>query len=481
MQAHNRMSPWICLAPLALALFTANAVPAENPPLAPAYQAKPCCNLCPAAHDASRYTSNYQKNFITLVQAQGDWLFRTREDLRTEFDTTPAGYRRLQQLHDAFQSKGIELVLVYQPTRGLVNRHKLNPAQMASFNYQRALTNYQAMLGRFAKMGYHVPDLSPLANEQEEHAFYFRGDQHWTPYGAQRAAKRVAATIKQLPVYQDIPKREFVSEVIGRMGKRGTLHNVAGQLCGTSYAIEYMDQFATEPKDASGSDELFGDTGNPQITLIGTSQSGPNYNFAGFLQEYIGADVFNAAFPGGGLEGAMIEYLGSQEFRDNPPKILIWEFSPLYRLDQDSNYRQLFALLDNGCVGKTAVLSAKTKLRPGSNEVLVNGSNGLKDVRNGQYQMDIRFADTSVKTLQATLWYLNGRRETLKIEKPKTTETDGRFAFELRADQDWADQTLLSLELQGPPAGSKPLAVEAKVCQRNRFSAPAQHTAQAEP
>jgi alginate biosynthesis protein AlgX len=70
-----------------------------------AFTAEPCCSLCPAAHDAKNYTTRYQQNFTTLVQAQGDWLFRTQEDLRTEFDTTPAGYKRMQQLHDAFKAK----------------------------------------------------------------------------------------------------------------------------------------------------------------------------------------------------------------------------------------------------------------------------------------------------------------------------------------------------------------------------------------
>lgn len=96
---------------------------------APTFNAEPCCQLCPEAHDASRYTTRYQQNFTTLVQAQGDWLFRTREDLRTEFNTTPAGYKRLQQVHDAFKKRGVELVVVYQPTRGLVNRNMLNPAE----------------------------------------------------------------------------------------------------------------------------------------------------------------------------------------------------------------------------------------------------------------------------------------------------------------------------------------------------------------
>jgi alginate biosynthesis protein AlgX len=263
------------------------------------------------------------------------------------------------------------------------------------------------------------------------------------------------------------------------MGKTGTLHNMAAQLCGNTYAIQYMDQFVTEPKGEAADGDLFGDSGNPEITLVGTSHSGKNYNFSGFLEEYIGADVLNVAFPGGGLEGSMLQYLGSEDFQKKPPKILIWEFSPLYRLDQETIYRQMMSLLDNGCEGKTAIMSQSATLKTGANELLVNGKNGIKDVRNGSNQVDIRFADTSVKTLHATLWYMNGRHEDLKIEKPTTSDTDGRFAFELRDDKDWADQQLLAVEVQGPEAGAAPQQVEAKICKRNVFPRAAQNTAQA--
>ena len=449
---------------------------------APAFTAQACCNLCPEAHDATNYTTRDQQNFTTLVQAEGDWLFRTQEDLRTEFDTTPAGYKRMQQLHDAFKSKGVELVVVYQPTRGLVNRNKLMPTERDKFDYDSALKNYQAMLGRFAKMGYYVPDLSPLTDESDAtgnsaHDFYFRGDQHWTPYGARRTAKIVAQTVKKVPGFADIPQREFETKITGRMGKTGTLHNMAGQLCGTSYAVQYMDQFSTEPKGEAADGDLFSDAGNPQITLVGTSHSGKNYNFAGFLEQYIGADVLNVAFPGGGLEGSMLQYLGSDEFQKTPPKVLIWEFSPLYRLDQETIYRQMMALLDNGCEGKPALMSSSTTLKPGANQMLVNSSN--KDLRNANHQIDIRFADPSVKTLQATLWYMNGRHEDLKIDKPTTSDTDGRFAFDLRTDEDWASQNLLAIEIQGPQDAGDAQKVDAKICKRNVFPTSAQLNAQA--
>lgn len=470
---------WIGISALAAAIGLASSgLRAEPQGQGPVYQVEDCCSLCPAAHDASLYTSNYMKNFITLIDAQDDWLFRTQEDLRTEFGTTPAGYRRLQELRDALKSRGVELLVVYQPTRGLVNRNKLRAEDQARFDFERALRNYRQALSRFEEIGLWVPDLSPLADEQEEHPFYFRRDQHWTPYGAERTARLVAETVKRIPGFADIPRKEFVSKRIGLMGKTGTMQNVASQLCGTSYPTQYIDQFATEPKEESGSDDLFGDGGNPQIALVGTSHSGKNYNFGGFLEQHIGAEVLNVAFPGGGLEGAMLEYLGSEEFQNNPPKILIWEFSPLYDLASEKIHRQLMATLGNGCEGKPALLTSKARLRPGPNEVLVNGEQQLVTLPNKAHQIDIRFSDPSVKTLEATLWYLSGRREKVKIEKPNTTDTDGRFAFEMRDDQDWGELNFFALEIMGPEGASEPVEVETRICARNDFSRPAKLSAQ---
>ena len=474
----------LSLSSLALAMLVAGGA-ARADVQAPVFTAQRSAGMCPAATDVRNYTTRFQQNVATLVQAQGEWLFRTKEDLRTDFTSTPAGLRRMQQLHDAFKAKGVELVVVYQPTRGLVNREMLTAPEKAAFNYNAALTSYKAALKRFEQMGYAVPDLSVLADEQlpastkGREDFYFRGDHHWTPYGAMRTAKVVAETIKQMPQFKGIPTREYETHVSGRMGKSGTMHDVASQLCGTSYGLQYMDQFTTEPKGEAETGDLFGDAGTPQITLVGTSHSGKNYNFSGFLQQYTGADVLNVAFPGGGLEGSMVEYLGSEEFRKTPPKILVWEFSAIYPLEQDGVFRQMLALVDDGCEGKTAQMSDSGTVKPGrTTELLVNGTNGLKEISNGGHQIDIQFADTSVKTLKATLWYLNGRHEEISIEKPTKSDTDGRFAFEMRDDGDWAGQTMLALEIHGSTEpGATPSKVEAKVCKRNVFPGVTQHTA----
>lgn len=448
-------------------LLSANALKAEEN--RSEYTAEPCCQLCPAAMNPAAYNTKYLDFFTTLVEADNDWLFRSENDLRSEFGPAPYGYQQLKQLRQLLQSKGTELVIVYQPTRGLVHPDKLRPQDRQRFDYERARTSYGTALQRFRDQGIWVPDLTPLLAEQNEQPYFFRGDHHWTPYGAERTARQVAETIKQIPAFADIPRQAFKSERVGLLGKRGTLHKAAGQLCGTSYADEYVERFITEPLDSEASiDDLLGEQSDPQIVLVGTSNSGEAYNFPGFLQEHLGAEVLNLSLTGGGYDASLLQYLASDDFHRAPPKVLVWEFEPHYDLAQEKFYRQAIPLLENGCEGREVALSNSVPVRKGSNEVLVNGKHKpLQELPGGEYQLDIRFSDPSVHELRAVLWYMTGRREQVKLEQSSAIENAGRFVFHLRNSSDWADLPFLSLEVQSPedmPAGE--LTVEAKLCKR---------------
>lgn len=424
--------------------------------------------LCPAAQDPSQYNSKYLSFFTALVQGEGDWLFRSRYDLRTDFGTTPAGYRQFKQLRDALKRKGVELVIVYQPTRGLVNREKLTAKEKAKFDFELAKQNYLKAIEGFRQAGIWTPDLSPLFDEQGvDTDYYFKADHHWTPAGADRTAKLVAATLKQIPGFDEIPQQQFESNITGLLPKAGTLHKTAAHFCGISYATEYVPRFETAIQGEADSDSLFGDEADPQIALVGTSDSGPAYNFAGFLQQHSGAEVLNRSVSGGGFDSALLQYMTSQEFHDNPPQILIWEFATHYDLAQQSFYRQAVPLVDNGCEGRKAVMKNKVTLKPGANQVLVNGEHSpLQDLRGGDYQIDLTFSDPGVHQAQATLWYLTGRRENFKLEQSDRAPTDGRYVFELRNDADWADLNLLALDIHSPEDMPANLSVEATLCKR---------------
>ncbi|MES2818310.1 MAG: alginate O-acetyltransferase [Pseudomonadota bacterium] len=439
------------------------AVPAQAAPL---YSAQPLGPLCAKAQDAGQYNTNYLEFFSTLVPAKEDWLFRSEYDLRTDFGTTPAGYQQFKRLREALKQKGVELMVVYQPTRGLINREKLTDTERANFNFELAKRNYLEAIEQIRKTGIWITDLSPLFDEQQALAYYFKGDHHWTPTGAERTAALVAQTLKQIPGFDEIPKQEFVSKRVGLLGKRGTLHNTASDFCGTSYATEYVDRYETEPVGESGGDDLFGEGSVPEVALVGTSNSGAAYNFSGFIEQHSGVEVLNRAVSGGGFDSAMLQYLSSKEFHENPPKVLIWEFATHYDLAHKSFYRQAVPLVDNGCEGRPAVLQNQVKLRPGSNEVLINGASQLHDVKGSDYQIDLTFSDPSVHSAQTTVWYLNGRREKFKLEQAERVDTGGRYAFELRNDPEWRDLNLLALEIEAPADMPENLSVQATLCKR---------------
>lgn len=458
-------TPRLPLRHLALAITLAGAAGAAV--AEPQYQVQRVGPLCPAAQDPSQYNTKYLSFFTALVQGKGDWLFRSRYDLRTDFGTTPQGYQQFKRLADALKAKGVELMIVYQPTRGLVNREQLTADEKANFDYDLAKKNYLDAVAKFRKAGIWVTDLSPLFDEKDVGTdYYFKADHHWTPAGADRTAKLVAETLKEIPGFNDIPKKEFESKVVGLLPKAGTLHKTAANFCGTSYATQYVERFETEPVGEAGGDSLFGDESNPQIALVGTSNSGPAYNFGGFLEQHAKTDVLNLAVSGGGFDSALLQYMSGQEFHDNPPKILIWEFATHYDLAQKSFYRQAVPLVSNGCANGTAVMKNKVTLKPGANEVLVNGEDKLRTLRGGDYQVDLTFSDPSVHDSKATIWYLNGRRENFKIEQSDRVDTGGRYVFELRSDDDWPDLNMLALEIHSPEQMPANLSVEATLCKR---------------
>lgn len=357
--------------------------------------------------------------------------------------------------------------MVFQPTKGLVNRSKLTPEWQARYDWEAARANYIKTIAEFRKIGIWAADYSPLFDEQAEQAYFFKDDNHWTPAGAERTAKLTAEVLKQIPAYAAMDKKEFVTKRVGILRSRGGSSEAAAKICGNGYGYEYVDRFATEPADESSGDSLFGDESAPEVILVGTSNSGERYNFVGYLEQYSGVQVMNMAVTGGGYDSAMLQLLASEEFHNNPPKVVVWEFAPHYDMSLRDFYRQAVPMVDNGCVGQPALLTNKVKLRPGSNEIFLNGVNGTKELRSANHMIDLRFSDPSVHEARANVWYFSGRKESYKLEQSSRVDTGGRYLFELRDEDDWGDLTLMGLEIMSPENMPEGLTVEATVCRRH--------------
>lgn len=425
---------------------------AQTTPVAfPRYDAVPCCQLCPAAADPANYDTKFLNSFKTLVQGRDGWLFRSEADLLTDFAPTPEGLKLLAEFRRELQRRGVELVMMIQPPRGLMHADKLHGAAYA-YDVDAARASYLRTLQMVRAAGIPMPHLERLVEEKSEHDYFWRTDHHWTPDGTRRTAQLVAETIRALPGYAGIKRQKFVTRREGLLARGGTLSSAASDLCGYEAPKQYVPRFVTEAAEDDGAAGLFGDESVPQITLIGTSNSGAQYNFGGFLEENLQAEVLNASVVGGGMDGAMLSYISSEEFRKSPPKILIWELQHFHKLGDPMFYRMAMPLFDDGCNGKDAVLEREVTLREGTTEVLFNGGGAVRPLKGRDYILDVQFSDPSLLEMRGVVWYTSGNKDALRVEHSQHAPTHkGRFVTELRRDLNWGEQTFMGLDIEVVP------------------------------
>lgn len=408
---------------------------------APSYQAEACCQLCPAAAKPAAYAAPGLGDYRRLIEAEDGWLFRTGSDLRTQFGLDEASYRQLRRLRNALKQRGVELLMVYQPSRGLLHADKLSPPERATFDLVKARRNYSATLQRLRALEIWVPELNTLLETQPgAEDYFFKGDLYWTPQGAERTAGLVARAAQGIPAFAQLPRQAFVSKPVGLLGRYGALQRAAAQICGAGYPSQFVPRYITEPEGA-------GTTLPAEVALVGSGNSGDAFNFAGFLAQHLGTPVHNAS-SSGGYASALLHYLMSAEFQNSPPKLLIWELDDVERLAQPKFYRQAIPAIGDGCAGRPILLQSHTRLQGGADQVLFNGTGEVLPIHGSDYRIDLQFDDPRVKRLRVTLTLMNGRQETLDLSHPPTLDGRGRFLLELRDDADWDELTFLSLHVQ---------------------------------
>ncbi|MEP7246960.1 MAG: alginate biosynthesis protein AlgX, partial [Gammaproteobacteria bacterium] len=432
----------------------------------PVYKAAPCCSLCPRAADPSVYVSRFMRDHRITIQGTGDWLFRTEVDLDTEFAVDEAVYADLSRMVRELNARGTQILLLDLPRRGLLAADKLLPANRERYDRKTTLTNYRRMLQRFRDIGFIVPDYGLLAEQPDGAGYFFHRDGHWTPDGARRTARLIADAVMAQPFYGGLRRKAFKTRQVGQQRHPGVLSIVASQICGGNFPSEVVSGFVTSPSETFP----FADEPVPDVTLVGTSFSAlPAYHFAGFLQQDLQTDVYNASLSGGNFDGAMTQYLPSAAFQENPPKLLIWEFAhPQIAAATTTQLRRLIPLVENGCIGQEPLLKNEVPVTSGGDftEVLFNGGGAIISAKSRELVVDLQFADPGIGEILSEIWYLDGKHEVVRVRMNDYTRANGRFVLELNREPDYSEQPLIDFRVQIVTPLSGATSVSATLCRR---------------
>jgi alginate biosynthesis protein AlgX len=373
--------------------------------------------LCPALKKKESYKS--WPSFRYLVEGKDGWIFRTQTDFKSDFTINEAAGRRLQRLNAALADKNVKLVLSVLPTRGMMHGQGI-----VYQDYDRAasIQSYIDLITHLRGLGLAVAGTDSFDTLKD---YYYRRDHHWTSVGAEDMAANVAALmdIKFTPV-------TFKTESQGKIDHKGTFKKPVSEICGTDLSPEKVDGYATYR--SGGEDDLLGTVPEPEIVLVGTSNStndASHANFDGFLKQAIGADVFNASVSGGGADNSILKYLTSDAFTKKPPKVLIWEF-PVYQGFSSSTFlRQAVASAYGDC-GDKAIISKDVPISGSDMDIFSELS--ASNIKSSNYYLTFLFSEFKEKEFNVDLIMGDGEVQNFDFQRDRFYEPDGRFYVELK-------------------------------------------------
>lgn len=343
----------------------------------------PDLKSCAALMDENSYKDDFD-GLKFLVQGKDGWLFRTKQDLKSEFEMKPDVVASYLTLIKVLKEKGVELVIAHAPTRGIAASEFLPDAGVLPTPYDavKARQNYADFIKAMNDAGIYT---AGTPETKAGAAYFYKTDLHWTTEGAREMAQAVADIIKTLPEYAALKKTEFEMTPAPEGEFEGNFTDAIKALCKAKMPLEKASQILIEAKAAvDQSSALFDDEKAPEVVLVGTSNSKRDdfdMNFSGSLKEFLSVDIQNSAIAGGGFDDSILAYLTSQGFQKSPAKLLIWEVPGYYNLHGDDAKKALAQLIPavHGDCGEQA-LAKSTEITMGDKEAELFDSVAMESV-----------------------------------------------------------------------------------------------------
>ncbi|AQS48589.1 MULTISPECIES: hypothetical protein [Thioclava] len=272
---------------------------------------------------------------LPVLEGSDGFFYRLNLNMRTYHPLSAAAAKTVGTLSRVLAERGTKLIYVPIPTKSLAMPEHL-PPEAADYGYDKALAQagYKAFLSRLADANVTAIDTVAAMNTLPDDRQPFIGlDFHWSPDGAHSVAKAIADTIHQTPSLDDMKTTKIELTSTGTKPVESALRRHIQKFCRDGLPVPRTERFkATEKGGGSGDagDIFAADSAGPPIALVGTSMSAEKmFSFEDALSYETQAQVANYSVTGGNQFGAITSYLLSEDFRENKPRVLIWE-NPIY-------------------------------------------------------------------------------------------------------------------------------------------------------
>ncbi len=421
--------------------------------------------FCEALSVEENYDKNNLNAYKMMVAGKDGWVFRSFSDFKTDFPLTTTMIKNMTALHEAFAYQGIEFVLMYPPTRGIVHADKLSTEKGSLFNKKDAKLarkNYSKFVHVLKNRGIQIVGLPDQPVGQD---FFYKRDHHWNPVGAKISAQALASYIKTQDVYADLAKTEYATKSTGITEFNGVADKVFKKLCDTILPVETVEGYVTEPVETIVSEaDLFGDRPDPEVVLAGTSNSTARpsmANFEGFLKEALSTDVLNASISGGSIDSPMISYLNSDHYKNKKAKIVIWEVPGYYDLPlwEGRVFRQVTPAVYGECQGVDIIAEIKDyDVRTGVS-LLFRGLEERK-ISGSDYYISLDFSEPVTSKFTLYFGYDTKKKDKLSLYRSRRYPYDNQFYVALKENR----HGNLSRIVLETPKKMKNLKLNAKLC-----------------
>lgn len=357
-----------------------------------------------------------------LYQGDEGHLF-LKYDYRDNFGHDPTTLAYIKRFTDVLKAHNIRLATLVLPPRTMIYSESLISTDRP-YDLGKGYTNYLTSLEIVRELGIIAPDLAtPFIELAKTDMVYFKRDHHWTPEAARAAAKALAESLKDDPIYQELPKQSYTTSQDGVTPLDDSTYMLRVEaVCEVEIEDEPVNVYVTElasGDDASGV-SLFGDAPKIPVVLAGTSHSAKEiFNFSGFLREELSTEVLNVAKESGGQFAGLMQYLPDEELRStiNEPSLLIWEreFQGSYVQPFINDLRQLIPSVYGTCTKEEAVAERTVEAKGGKALDL-----GLPPgIAGSNHYLVADIADLSINNPSVYLKYSSGAEERLPLGNPR--------------------------------------------------------------